>query len=73
MEYVNFTAIIKDGGYEKLAITPKMFGELAISIQKNGSEHIHLKDKSMVVVGILIVSKEVGDRVIMCGDSKQSS
>lgn len=68
MKTIHFTAIVKDGGYEKVQITPKMFGQVALAIQEKGSEYIHLKDRSFIIVGILKVSKEVGERVIMCGD-----
>jgi hypothetical protein len=68
MKLIKFTAIVKDGGYEAIQITPQMFSELALAIQEKGSEHLHLKDRSIVVVGILKIGKEVGERVIMCGD-----
>lgn len=69
---IAFTAVIKDGGYETVYITPKMFGELATTIQNKGSEILHFKDRSVVVVGILMVGKDIGERVIMYGDYDKS-
>jgi hypothetical protein len=67
---ISITAIIKDGGYEKLQITPKMLAELAVSIQEKGSEYVRLKDRYVIVVGMLVTGNEVGERVILCGDYK---
>jgi hypothetical protein len=68
LKTIKFTAIIKDGGYETFHIMPKMFSDLVLSVQENGSEIMHLKDRSVVIVGMLVVGKEVGDRIIVCGD-----
>ena len=56
MNYISITALIKDGGDKQLQITSEMLGELALSIKKNGSEVVQLKDGSIVVAGILIIS-----------------
>jgi len=71
MSYISITAIIKDGGDRQLQITSEMLGELALSIKKNGSEVVQLKDGSIVVAGILIVGKDIGERIIVCGDYKE--
>jgi len=68
METIKFTAIIKDGGYEIFQITPKMFSNLVLSLQEKGYESLQLKDRSVVIVGIMVLGKEVGDRIIVCGD-----
>lgn len=68
MKTIKFTAIIKDGGYETFQITPEMFSDLVLSIQGKGSEIMHLKNRSIEVVGVMILGKEVGDRIIVCGD-----
>jgi len=68
MEYVSITAIIKDGGYRKLQITPEMLSELTIAIQKNGSEIVQLPFSDIVIAGILIVGKDIGERVIFISD-----
>lgn len=47
-----------------------MFSEIAMSIQEKGFESLHLKDRSVVIVGVLVTSKDVGDRIIVCGDYK---
>lgn len=70
MKTIKFTAIIKDGGYETFHIAPELFNQVVISIQENGHESLHLKDKSVVIVGVLVTGKEVGDRIIVCGDYK---
>ena len=67
MKNIHFTAIVKDGGYEKLAITPKMFGELALAIQEKGFEYLQLKDRSLIIAGILLTTKDAGERVIVVG------
>jgi len=71
MDYISITALIKDGGDKQLQITSEMLGELALSIKKNGSEVVQLKDKEIIIAGILIAGKEVGERVIICGDYKE--
>ena len=71
MDYISITALIKDGGDKQLQITSEMLGELALSIKKNGSEAVQLKDKSIIVAGILISGKDMGERVIICGDYKE--
>lgn len=67
---INFTAVIKDGGYEKIQATHEQFAAIAMSIQEKGSEYLQLRDRSIVVVGILKVGKEVGERIILCSDHK---
>lgn len=67
MKNIHFTAIIKDGGYEKFAITPKMFGELALAIQEKGFEYLQLRDRWVTIAGILLTTKDVGERVIVLG------
>lgn len=71
MNHISITAIIKDGGYEKLQIPSDMLSELALSIKKNGSEIVQLKDRWITVTGILIAGKDIGERVIVCGDFKE--
>jgi len=71
MKTIRFTAIIKDGGYETFQITPKMFSDLVISLQEKGSENLRLKDRSVVIAGILVAGKDMGDRIIVCGDYKE--
>jgi len=71
MNYISITALIKDGGDKQLQITSEMLGELALSIKKSGSEAVQLKDKSIIVAGILISGKDMGERVIICGDYKE--
>jgi len=71
MNYISITALIKDGGDKQLQITSEMLGELSLSIKKNGSEVVQLKDKSIIVVGILITGKDMGERIIICGDYKE--
>ena len=71
MNYISITALIKDGGDKQLQITSEMLGELSLSIKKNGSEVVQLKDKSIIVVGILITGKDMGERIIICGDHKE--
>jgi len=68
MNYISITAIIKDGGDRQLQITSEMLGELALLIKKNGSEVVQLNDGEIIVVGILIAGKDIGKRVILCGD-----
>jgi hypothetical protein len=68
MTLIKFTALIKDGGSESLQIDPKMFAQLTLNIQENGSETIQLKDRSLVIVGIIKTSKEAGKRIIICND-----
>ena len=67
MKNIYFTAIIKDGGYEKLAINPKMFGELALGIQEKGFEYLQLRDRSITIAGMLLTTKDTGERVIVVG------
>ena len=67
MKTIKFTAIIKDGGYETFQIEPQMFTDLVLSIQEKGSEIMHLKDRSLIIVGVLITGKDVGERIILCG------
>jgi len=67
---IKFTAIIKDGEYEIFHIEPKMFSDLVLSLQEQGYEILQLKDRSVVIVGILVIGKDVGDRIIVCGDYK---
>lgn len=67
MKYMTFTALIKDGGYEKIQITPEMLGQLALAIHEKGSERIQLQSKVLNVVGILKASKEAGERVMIIG------
>ena len=71
MDYISITAIIKDGGYEKLQIPSKFLSELALSIKKNGSEIVQLRDRSIIVAGILVAGKDIGERIIVCGDYKE--
>jgi len=71
MNYISITALIKDGGDRQLQITSEILGELALSIKKNGSEVVQLKDGEIVVAGILIVGKDIGERIIVCGDYKE--
>jgi len=71
MKNIKFTAIIKDGGYETFQITPKMFSDLVLSIQENGYETLQLKDRSVVIVGVMVLGKEVGDRIIVCSDIEE--
>ena len=68
MKTIRFTAIIKDGGYETFQVDPKMFSDLVLSLQENGHESIHLKTRSVVIVGVLVTGKDVGERIIVCGD-----
>lgn len=70
MKTIRFTAIIKDGGYETFQVEPKMFTDLVLSLQEKGSESLHLKTRSVVIVGILIAGKDIGERIIVCGDYK---
>jgi len=70
MKNIKFTAIIKDGGYETFQITPKMFNDLVISLQEKGYECLQLRDRSVDIVGVLVAGKDVGDRIIICGDYK---
>ena len=65
---IKFTAIIKDGGYETFKIDQKMFGDLLLSLQEKGMETLYLKDRSVSIVGALVLGKDVGDRIIVCGD-----
>lgn len=66
---IKFTAIIKDGGYETFQITSEMFSKVVLSIQEKGYESLHLKDRSVVIVGVMLLGKEVGDRIIVCGNN----
>ena len=68
MNYISITAIIKDGGYENFQVPSEFLSELAMSIKKNGSEVVQLKDRSAIVAGILIAGKDIGERIIVCGD-----
>jgi len=65
MNYINITALIKDGGDKQLQITPEMLGELALSIKKNGSEVVQLKDRSIIIDGILISGKRILERGLL--------
>jgi hypothetical protein len=67
MKYITFTALIKDGGYEKVHISPELFGQLALAIHEKGSESIQLTNRKIEVVGILKASKEAGERVMIIG------
>ena len=68
MKTIRFTAIIKDGGYETFQITLEMFSEVVMSIQEKGCESLHLQDRSVVIVGVMALGKDVGDRIIVCGN-----
>jgi len=70
MDYISIVAIVKDGGYEKLQIPSKFLSELSLLIKKNGSEIVQLKNRSIIVAGILIAGKDMGERIILCGDYK---
>jgi len=71
MNYISITALIKNGGDKQLQITSEMLGELALSIKKNGSEVVQLKNESIIIAGILIAGKDIGERIIVCGDYKE--
>lgn len=71
MKTIRFTAIIKDGRYETFHISPKMFSDLVLSIQENGFESLHLKNRSVIIVGILVTGKDIGERIIICGDTNE--
>lgn len=64
------TVMIKNGGYKKIQIPPKMLGDLALAIQKKGSEIVHLVNGAIIVVGILLTSKETGERVVIIGEKE---
>jgi len=68
MKTIKFTAIIKNGGHETFKISSEMFSEIAISIQEKGYETLHLQNRSVVIVGMMVLGKDVGDRIIVCGD-----
>ena len=70
MKTIRFTAIIKDGGYETFQISPKMFSDLVISLQEKGSEYLQLRDRWVTIAGILVAGKDMGERIIVCGDYK---
>ena len=64
-------AMVKDGGYEVLDIPPKLMGELALSIQNKGSETVHLKSRSLEVVGFMVTGNQTGERVIILGGEQE--
>ncbi|MCV4233333.1 hypothetical protein OHJ21_19300 [Virgibacillus sp. LDC1] len=64
------TVMVKDGGYESIQISPELLGKLAKRIVQDGSEWVHTTTKSLEVVGILIKGDQIGDRVIITGDSE---
>ena len=70
MKTIRFTAIIKDGGYETFQISPKMFSDLVISLQEKGFEYLQLRDRWVTIAGILVAGKDIGERIIVCGDYK---
>ena len=71
MDYISITALIKNGGDKQLQITSEILGELALSIKKNGSEVVQLKNESIIIAGILISGKDIGERIIVCGNYKE--
>lgn len=62
------TALLKDGGYEALQITPDMLGELAQRVVANGSERVQTLTQTYDVVGVLVKGDQIGDRVIIIGN-----
>jgi hypothetical protein len=65
MKTITITAMIKDGGYESLKITPEMLGDLAYTIQEYGCQAVHLaNNRSLIVEGIVLFGKNCGDRII---------
>jgi hypothetical protein len=65
---MNIIAMIKDGGYKSLKITPDQIGKLAESIHKQGAEWVTLLAGPIQVVGFVVASKQAGDRIIMLGE-----
>lgn len=67
------TLLLKDGGYDVVQIAPDLLGKLANNIVKNGSESVHLMNRSLEAVGILIKGSQIGDRVIITGKGKDEA
>ena len=67
------TAMLKDGGYRQLQITPEYLGQLAESIQKQGYEWVTLVKGPIAIVGFMVVGNQVGDRVIVLGGAETKS
>jgi hypothetical protein len=65
LKLINCTVVIKDGGFEKMKVTPEMFGELAYAIQEKGSETVRTANNNIyIAAGIFLLGKEAGDRII---------
>lgn len=63
-------SILSDGGTEIASINGSMLVALATNIQRNGHETVHLSGgRSIKAVGILITGKEMGERIILTGQT----
>lgn len=67
---VTITILLKEGGYETLEISPKMLGDLALSLQTKDVETIHTQTRVFEIVGFMKTTKGVGERVIICGSAE---
>lgn len=70
MNVVPVIVMLKDGGHDKMLITPEMLGDLSYNIVENGVETIHTATTSLEVVGVLVYGKQIGERVIMIPESR---
>lgn len=65
---IAITMLIKDGGYEQLAIPTKMMAQLAVAIREKGVETVATSEQRLLhVVGFMVTGKQTGERVIMLG------
>ena len=64
-------AMVKDGGFEKLLISPELLGKLAKNIEENGSEMVHLMNRSIEIVGFMVTGKQTGERVIVINGQQE--
>lgn len=67
-ESIMLMVFLKDGGQEYTAVAKSLVGELALAIATKGSETIRLASgKAWEVVGFMVYSKQIGERVIITG------
>ncbi|HIW31279.1 MAG TPA: hypothetical protein IAA29_00680 [Candidatus Paenibacillus intestinavium] len=69
---ITIMVFTEDGGQEYTALPKSLVGELAQAIATKGSETIQLESgKTWEVVGFMIYSKQIGERVIITGQGGQ--